>query len=154
MKIASLKPILIAALLFALCLLLGGCSPVLSREAVAGTYRLKHQAGMIELVLRPDESFTETIRPVRGPVTLHKGTWSPPSSQSPQIGLNGLCIPREFTPDHVLAASEGPGGNGFKHGEPGYWVGSPGSWFGSVVIEIFPDDDIKFEQISRQWSAK
>jgi hypothetical protein len=129
-------------------LILIGCSQSISRENLVGTYHLKHpHAGMIELILLSDGSFAETIRPVSGQPVRRKGRWLPPDKKNRAIGLEGLWIPREFTPDYILRAEEINKG-GVQYTTPGYWVGTPERWLGKVTIPVFPDADIKFERVS------
>ena len=143
----SMKVIAIFTVFFAL--FSSACNRVISRDSVAGTYELRHAAGTIELALLLDGSFTETIRPIRGQPTIRKGTWVSPSVGSPQIGLDGLWIPREFAPDFIQEADR-MNGESVKYSIPGYWIATPSYQSGKIVIPVFPDADIKFERTSPQ----
>lgn len=140
---------LLAASVVVLVLASSGCNRVIPRETIAGTYQLQHKAGTIELILLLDGSFSETIRPIRGHPSTRRGRWAPPSADSPQIGLYGLWIPREFAPDYIQEADRA-NGDSVKYTDPGYWITTPSYGFGKIVIPIFADADVKFERTSPQ----
>lgn len=126
-----------------------GCGGV-PRESIVGFYTLSSPAGSIELELFDDGSFNETIRLVSQPAISRRGEWDGPTSRYSQIGLYGLWIPQEFSPDYIVRADR-TNKDGIEYSEPGYWVVQPYYYFGKVMIPIYPDSDVKFEQTrSRQ----
>lgn len=130
-----------------------GCREPLSKESIAGYYTLVVAAGTIELDLHSDGSFRETIRPVGKPSTTRNGGWAAPDSTSPQIGLDGLWIPREFAPEFIQRADASSKGV-TKYTEPGYWIAKPSYEFGKIVIPIFPDADVKFVRTTRRNASR
>ena len=137
------RPRVNASIAVLLALVSTGCNRTISREAVVGSYELKQEAGTIDLELNSDGSFSEVVRLKNAQVSLRRGRWSPPSPDSPLIGIDGLLIPREFTPDYIKEADHS-NRNGVKYSDPGYWVLRPSYEFGTITIPVFPDAGIRF----------
>ena len=117
-----------------------GCSMVDSRSDVVGNYRLETKGGEITLRLLEDGHFSETILWASGKHDTRAGNWY--WSQK-VLNFDQLWIPREFAPSYILEsdalATDQP-----KYTEPGHWTVSPERHWGTIILSIFPDDDVNF----------
>jgi len=131
-------------LVIALLLPSGACVYVQSRAGVVGTYQLGSKHQQIVLELSSDGNFTETISYMKGEVTKHVGRWDfKPASYD--VTFDSLWIPKEFAPDSIVRADEESKGRP-KYTEPGPWTVTPTFEWGTVVLDLFPDDDIAFRK--------
>lgn len=120
------------------------CFPSRSRPDVIGAYELKVGNQTIALVLSPDGHFDETIRFSPGQTQVLSGKWSWVAGR---VGFEDLWIPESYAPDHIrrsdIKASRGQP----KYTEPGYWSMSAESHLGTILLAVFPDDDVYFVRI-------
>ena len=134
-------------LIVAMLLSLNGCMMVNSESEVLGEYKLRVGANEIALKILPDKSFSERIAWQGGKVQNHSGKWM---WTQEGIGFDKLWIPPEFAPQYILQADASASDNKQpKSTEPIYWFIKPESHWGTVVLTIFPDDDIEFRMVSR-----
>lgn len=126
---------------------MSGCSIVTSESDVLGEYELSTASGKIVLTVSADKSFAETIYWPSGKVESLSGKWL--WSQN-GISFDHLWIPPAFAPDDIVQADRSATQNGQpKYTEPGHWYVQPEKHWGTVIVPIFPDDDVSFSMVKR-----
>ena len=115
---------------------------------LVGSYRHAGNSGTIQLDLRDDKSFTETIIFDDGRRVVRRGTWIPPTLESPTIAIDGFWMPMEFSPDYINETSrrypDQP-----KFTDPGLWVVHPERNLGTIELSIYPDSNIALRKSLR-----
>jgi len=143
---ARLQGMLSMIVLAILCGALVACYPVRSKPDVVGMYELKVGNGRISLDVASDQSFTETIRWASGKVEQRTGKWYWNRSS---VAFDVLWIPKEFAPDDVIAVDKKVDTNQPKFTDPGNWAMSAERHWGTVMLAVFPDEDVYFRMVGR-----
>ena len=136
-------------LLVAASLFTAGCSLVTSETEVLGEYELRKGTGKIELNISPGNTFSEIVHWPTGKVESFSGEWSWNDSG---ISLEKLWIPPAFALDYILEVDSRA--HEFspkqpKYTEPGLWTIRPEKHWGTVILPIFPDDDLNFQMVKQ-----
>jgi len=123
---------------------LSGCYMVKSKSDVTGTYELKVDANKISLDVLQDGRYEETITWANGHVEKRAGQWT---WWPGHIGFDDLWIPKDFAPDSIRRADESSSSNRPKFTEPIAWSMSAENHWGTVILPVFPDEDVNFRMI-------
>jgi hypothetical protein len=78
-----------------------------------------------------------------GQVDKRTGRWDWGAGR---LSFDELSIPKSFAPNY-LRPTESSGSP--KYTEPGHWSISPENHWGTVVLPIFPNEDVNFKMVKR-----
>ena len=116
---------------------------VRSGSSVVGNYVLSTARERITLTISADGTFAETIMLASGQVDKRTGRWE---WSAGRLSFDELSIPKSFAPDYLRPTK--PNGSP-KYPEPGYWSISPENHWGTIVLPIFPNEDVNFKMVKR-----
>jgi len=112
-----------------------GCFVISSEQKVIGTYELKVNSTNLTLDIFSNHTFIETVRESGLETKRVSGHWA----WTGALAIDSLYIPRSIVPQELSKLS--------TYSESDHSVFWPEWHFGTVILPIFPDENINFRMI-------